>query len=66
MISSTFARSARFGGFLDTLLSTLGELESGLVDPDDLGGTAVDFASSDSDLLTGQILGVDGGEQMPA
>jgi ATP-dependent helicase/DNAse subunit B len=32
------ARSARFGGFLDTLLTTLGELESGLVEPDDLGG----------------------------
>ncbi len=32
------ARSAQFGGFLETLLSTLGELESGLVDPHDLGG----------------------------
>ncbi|HWB21934.1 MAG TPA: hypothetical protein VG652_03490, partial [Gaiellaceae bacterium] len=32
------ARSARFGGFLDTLLATLAELESGLVDPDDLSG----------------------------
>ena len=32
------ARSAEFGGFLDTLLAVLGELESGLVDPGDLGG----------------------------
>jgi ATP-dependent helicase/DNAse subunit B len=37
------AQSARFGGFLDTLLSTLGELESGLVDPDDLGGELADL-----------------------
>jgi ATP-dependent helicase/DNAse subunit B len=32
------ARSARTGGFADTLLGTLAELESGLLDPDDLGG----------------------------
>src|SRR3954454_7821472 len=32
------SRSARFGGFADALLSTLAELESGLVDPADLGG----------------------------
>src|SRR5256714_5435530 len=31
-------RSARFGGFADSLLGTLGELESALVEPDDLGG----------------------------
>jgi ATP-dependent helicase/DNAse subunit B len=31
-------RSARFGGFADALLSTLGELESGLLDPGDLDG----------------------------
>jgi ATP-dependent helicase/DNAse subunit B len=31
-------RSARFGGFADTLLSTLGELESGLLDPEQLDG----------------------------
>jgi ATP-dependent helicase/DNAse subunit B len=31
-------RSARFGGFADALLSTLGELESGLLDPNDLDG----------------------------
>src|SRR5256714_13764500 len=30
-------RSARFGGFADSLLGTLGELESALVEPDDLG-----------------------------
>ena len=32
------ARSARTGGFADTLLATLGELESGLLDPADLPG----------------------------
>jgi ATP-dependent helicase/DNAse subunit B len=32
------ARSARTGGFADTLLSTLGELEQGMLDPGDLGG----------------------------
>ena len=31
-------RSARFGGFADALLATLGELESGLLDPDQLEG----------------------------
>jgi ATP-dependent helicase/DNAse subunit B len=31
-------RSARFGGFADALLTTLGELESGLLDPNDLDG----------------------------
>jgi len=31
-------RSARFGGFADSLLGTLGELESALVEPEDLGG----------------------------
>ena len=31
-------RSARFGGFADALLSTLGELESGLLEPDQLDG----------------------------
>jgi len=31
-------RSARFGGFADALLSTLVELESGLLDPNDLDG----------------------------
>src|SRR5207245_4623928 len=31
-------RSARFGGFADALLQCVGELESGLVDPGDLGG----------------------------
>jgi len=33
-----FGRSARFGGFADALLSCIGELESGLLDPADLGG----------------------------
>src|SRR4051812_6237752 len=32
------ARSARTGGFSDTLLQTLGELEQGMLDPDDLSG----------------------------
>ncbi len=32
------AGSARFPGFADTLLGTLAELESGLVEPDELGG----------------------------
>jgi ATP-dependent helicase/DNAse subunit B len=32
------AASARFGGFADELLRTLGELESGLLDPDELDG----------------------------
>src|SRR5256714_9761152 len=31
-------RSARFGGFADALLGTVGELESGLLDPNDLEG----------------------------
>src|SRR5437660_10161636 len=31
-------RSARFGGFADALLSTIGELESGLLDPGDVEG----------------------------
>jgi ATP-dependent helicase/nuclease subunit B len=31
-------RSARFGGFADSLLAVLGELESGLLDPPDLDG----------------------------
>src|SRR5204863_6614 len=31
-------RSARFGGFADALLSTVAELESGLLDPNDLEG----------------------------
>jgi ATP-dependent helicase/DNAse subunit B len=32
------ARSSRTGGFADTLLQTLGELEQGMLDPADLGG----------------------------
>src|SRR6185369_5744131 len=33
-----WTRSARFGGFADALSSTLGELESGLVEPSELDG----------------------------
>src|SRR3954469_10094858 len=33
-----WSRSARFAGFADALSAVLGELESGLVDPDDLDG----------------------------
>ena len=36
------------------------------LDPWDLTGTAVFFASEDADLVTGQILCVDGGSVMPA
>ena len=36
--TSSFARSARFAGFPDALLGAVGELESGLLDPADLGG----------------------------
>jgi NAD(P)-dependent dehydrogenase (short-subunit alcohol dehydrogenase family) len=32
--------------------------------PDDLSGTAVFLASEDSDLMTGQVLVVDGGQVM--
>src|SRR5947209_18930472 len=32
------SRSARTGGFADTLLQTLGELEQGMLDPDQLRG----------------------------
>ena len=37
------SRSARTGGFADTLLSTLGELEQGLLDPGDLSGDLADL-----------------------
>src|ERR1700724_113083 len=30
--------SARFGGFADELLRTIGELESGMLDPEEVGG----------------------------
>ena len=33
-------------------------------DPDDLAGTAVFLASSDADMMTGQVLVVDGGQVM--
>jgi ATP-dependent helicase/DNAse subunit B len=35
---SGLGRSARFAGFADALVATLGELESGLLDPDQLDG----------------------------
>jgi ATP-dependent helicase/DNAse subunit B len=35
---SGLGRSARFGGFADALLAVVGELESGLLDPNDLDG----------------------------
>ena len=40
------ARSARTGGFADTLLSTLGELEQGMLDPDDLTGDLAQLYAS--------------------
>ena len=36
------------------------------LDPWDLTGTAVFFASDDAELVTGQLLCVDGGAVMPA
>src|SRR4051812_12225947 len=36
--SGALSRSARFAGFVDALLGTLGELESGLLDPAEVGG----------------------------
>ncbi len=36
--ASSLARSAGFGGFVDTLLGTLAELQAGLLDPDHLSG----------------------------
>ncbi len=42
-----WSRSARFAGFADSLAATIGELESGLIDPDslegDLGGLYRDY-----------------------
>jgi ATP-dependent helicase/nuclease subunit B len=37
-----WTRSARFGGFADALVSTLGELESGLVDAGEVAGALAD------------------------
>src|SRR5205085_431222 len=39
-------RSARFGGFADALLACIGELESGLVDPEDLDGDLAELYRS--------------------
>ena len=36
------------------------------LEPEDLAGTAVYFASDDAKLVTGQVLCVDGGPLMPA
>jgi len=45
------SRSARFAGFLDSLLTTLGELESGLVEPADLdGGLAALYSAYRAEL----------------
>ena len=45
------AQSARFGGFADSLLTTLGELESGLIEPEDLdGGLAELYAAYRGEL----------------
>jgi len=44
-------RSARFGGFADSLLSTLGELESGLLEPEQLEGDLGRLYSSYRDEL---------------
>jgi ATP-dependent helicase/DNAse subunit B len=44
-------RSAHFGGFADTLVATLGELESGLVDPEDLDGGLAALYSAYRDEL---------------
>jgi ATP-dependent helicase/nuclease subunit B len=49
-------RSARFGGFADALLATIGELESGLLDPNDLDGElAVLYAAYREQLDTFQL-----------
>src|SRR6266487_2926409 len=46
-----WARSARFAGFADALSGTLGELESGLVDPGDLdGGLAAIYEAYQAEL----------------
>ena len=36
------------------------------LEPEDLAGTAVFFASDDAEFVTGQVLCVDGGSIMPA
>ena len=45
------ARSARTGGFADSLLQTLGELEQGMLDPDDLDGDLARLYGSYRDEL---------------
>jgi ATP-dependent helicase/DNAse subunit B len=45
------SRSARTGGFVDTLLGTLAELESGLLDPGDLTGDLAELYRAYRDTL---------------
>jgi ATP-dependent helicase/DNAse subunit B len=45
------SRSARTGGFADTLLGTLAELESGLLDPSDLSGDLAELYRAYRDTL---------------
>jgi len=45
------SRSARTGGFAETLAQTLGELESGLLDPDDLSGDLAELYRAYRDEL---------------
>src|SRR3954452_11375275 len=41
--AASLSRSARFAGFADALLGTVGELESGLLDPEELGGEVAEL-----------------------
>src|SRR5438132_6553006 len=43
LAGGALSRSARFAGFVDALLTALGELESGLLDPGDLDGELADL-----------------------
>jgi len=52
----------------EPILETLAEQQAvpGVMEADDLTGTAVFFASEESRFVTGQVLVVDGGKYMPA
>ena len=52
----------------EPILETLAEQQAvpGVMEADDLTGTAVFFASEESRFITGQVLVVDGGKYMPA
>ena len=52
----------------EPILESLAEQQAvpGVIDADDLTGTAVFFASDDARFVTGQVLVVDGGKYMPA